>query len=442
MAQRYPDQAVKLSAVSSEQLDAGLADYTKALALLGDKAENGVLNYALLVNRGHIRLERQDLTGAAADLQGAICLNDRRFEAFSGLGFVLERQERTDEALEQFGLAIRLQPKMAGLYRARADLLLGLTSIEPNPRDMKLRDLEQAIGKVSSDRRDQALRDLDDAIRYESPRSQWIAVDSTKQAALFHHAGRYDEAVKSCDAALEIAPRYALAHHARIHALLVLKRYDDLIRSCDVALESVKPAAELYELRGMAKDDIEDFAGAIEDYTLSLSIQPENPRVLRRRGWSYLADDANRPAAHDFDEAIRLASESADAHSGRGLARARLGQHRDAVIDATDSLRLDASTWRIAYNAAKIYALSAVAAEAESRKTGPPAVRLVARYTDRAADLVRLALERAPAEQRSVLVRETIRNDPALQPIRRRLRQLESLKFDQPEPRQSSSPPR
>ena len=77
----------------------------------------------------------------------------------------------------------------------------------------------------------------------------------------------------------------------------------------------------------------------------------------------------------------------------------------------------------------------------ESRKTGPAVVRLVTRYQDRAFELVRLALQRAPAEQRSALFRDTILADPALQPIHRRLRSLESLKLDPPKPTRSSSPP-
>jgi len=86
---------------------------------------------------------------------------------------------------------------------------------------------------------------------------------------------------------------------------------------------------------GFEPDDLVagDFTGdghtdlAVANYTLSLSLHPRSPRVLRRRGWSYLADDANRPAAHDFDEALQFAPKDADVFSGRGLARARLGRH-------------------------------------------------------------------------------------------------------------------
>ena len=190
-----------------------------------------------------------------------------------------------------------------------------------------------------------------------------------------------------------------------------------------------------------------DFTGdgrtdlAVANYTLSLSLHPRSPRVLRRRGWSYLADDANRPAAHDFDEALQFAPKDADAFSGRGLAQARLGRHEGAASDAEQSPQLGEKNWRTACNVARIYAQSAVALDTESRKTGPAAVRVVTRYLKRSVNLERLALDLVPAEQRSVPMRKTIMTDPTLQPIRRRLKSLERLKFEQQLPAQVSSAP-
>jgi tetratricopeptide (TPR) repeat protein/tRNA A-37 threonylcarbamoyl transferase component Bud32 len=424
IAPRDSGQAASLAALASEKFKDAEADYVKALGLLGNGTKNAELYYVLLVNRGLIRVERQDLTAAAVDLRQAICLNDHRFDAFSALGQVYQRQGRTQDALKQFARAIQLRPNWAPLYRGRADVLVCLKNL-------------------SSEQRDAALSDLEDAIRCESPENPAIAADRIKQARLLYHAGRRDEALDACDAALSIAPRFAPAHLLRIRLLLEQKHYDDLLQSCDIALESTKPSAELHELRGMAKDDLEDFPGAIADYTLSLSLSlpPERPRLLRRRGWSYLANEAYYPAIHDFDETIHLAPSNADAYSGRGLARAHLGQHAAAVSDAQKALKHGGSSWRIACNAARIYAQAAIAAESESRKTGPVAVRLVNRYQARAFELVRLALQRAPAEQRSVLFRDTIQVDPALQPIRRWLRSLESLKLDPPRPTGASPSP-
>jgi eukaryotic-like serine/threonine-protein kinase len=421
IAPRDSEQAASLASRASDKLKDAESDYRKALGLLGNRTDHAELHYVLLVNRGLIRLEQKDLAAAATDLQEAICLNDHRFEALSALGAVYQLQGRTGDALKQFTRAIELRPNWGPLYRGRADVLFGL------------KDLSLA-------QRDAALNDLELAIRYASANDSNNALDRIKQARLLRQAGRTDEALAACDAALEVAPRFVPAHLMRIQILLDQKRYDELLRSCDVALESGKRSAELYQLRAMAKDELKDYPGAIADYTQSLSLRPESPLLHRRRGWSYMASKAHHPALRDFEEAIRLAPTSADAYCGRGLARARLGRYGDAVSDAEEALKLGDSNWRIAYNAARIYAQAAIAAESESRMTGPVAVRLVNRYQDRAFELVRLALQRAPAEQRSKLLRDTMVPDPALQPIRRWLRSLENLDRVPPKPPPSSSP--
>jgi tetratricopeptide (TPR) repeat protein len=208
-----------------------------------------------------------------------------------------------------------------------------------------------------------------------------------------------------------------------------LKRYDDLIRSCDVALGSGKPSAELYELRGVAKDAREDHPGAVADYTMALALQAGNSRLHRRRGWSYLAQEANRPAVTDFEEAIRLDSANADAYSGRGFARACLGHHSEAVSDAEEAMRRGESSWRIAYNSARIYARAATAAGSEARKIGPDAIHLVSRYHDNALAFIRVALQRATLENRSEVLSKLVATDPVFQPIRRRLRSIEGLRL-------------
>ncbi len=154
IAPRDSGQAASLAALASEKFKDAEADYRQGLELLGNGTENAELHYALLVNRGMIRLVREDLTAAAADLQEAIRLNDRRFEAFSALGQVYQRQGRTDDALKQFARAIELRPNWAPLYRGRADVLLGLKDLSPEQRDAALSDLEDAIRLSTSPEKD------------------------------------------------------------------------------------------------------------------------------------------------------------------------------------------------------------------------------------------------------------------------------------------------
>jgi serine/threonine protein kinase/tetratricopeptide (TPR) repeat protein len=447
IARTVPDPASSPSGKASERFEAAEDDYRNAFERLGDSKADADLHYVLLVNRGLCRLERHDPDAAAADLQEAIRRNDRRFEAHSGLAHVLQRRSQRDEALKQLAIAIALQPNMAHLHRARADFCLGLADSSHDLRDVDLRLLEKTIASLTPGLRDAVHGDLEAAIRCESPGNpKIIAVDRAKQAALFHVAGRQAEALEACDAALEETPSLAFAHQVRINVLLNLARYDELLYSCDLAINSGTPTAALYELRGMVKDGLEDYSGAIDDYTQALALKPKNRAgVLCRRGWSYLAYDSNPPALHDFEEALALAPKNApeimaDAYGGHGLAKARLGFHKDAVADADESRRLGATEWRITYNVGRVYAQAAVAVDTESRKTGPAAVRVVTQYREQARDLVVHAFQLAPAEQRPIL-RETIKNDPALKPIPRLLKALERFRFDPPSPSQVQPAP-
>jgi hypothetical protein len=60
------------------------------------------------------------------------------------------------------------------------------------------------------------------------------------------------------------------------------------------------------------------------------------------------------------------------------------------------------------------------------------AVVLVDRYQDRAVALVKLALERTPADRRAAFWDSQISTDPALRPLQRRLRALQPLRAGLP----------
>jgi tetratricopeptide (TPR) repeat protein len=411
-ARSNPPRSKSLASISRDHLEYAETDYRHAFDLFekhGDPSRDAQLRYTLLINRGLVRLERQDPTAAAVDFCEAVRLDARRFEAYSDLAEVARRQGRTDEALEKFARAIALKPDWSPLYRGRANVLLGLE--DPSP------------GQI-----DRALADLDDSIRCEAPGSDLIVVDRSNQASLLRRAGRLEEALKASEAALAIVPKYAPAHLIRVQVLLDLKRFDDLIAACDDALASASPAAEstarLHELRGMARDALGDFAGAIGDYSQALSRRFDEPRLLRRRGWSYLAAEAHQLAMADFDRAVGLDPSDADAHAGRGFARARLGRYREAVNDAELALRRDGANWRTVYNAARVYAQAASAIRREPRKADAAVSSLFIRYRERTLELLQRALDRAPAEQRTTILRETIQADPALRPVRTRLGSL------------------
>jgi tetratricopeptide (TPR) repeat protein len=401
------------------QLRAAEDDYDRALALL-DAAPNNDLRYPLLINRGLLWLERREWDKAVTDLQAAIQLDEGQWLAFENLGQVYRRRNMPDQAIEQFTRAIKLRPDSAPLYRARA--LANLERKQPTPAQRAC-----------------AAADLDHAIRLELPGSPALAADHARRARLLHQEEREEEALAACAAALKSNPDYLDAHRLRVELYRKLNRYDELIRSCNDVLARDKPSATLYELRGLARENLGDYRAAIDDQTLAINLQPSSAPLLARRGARYLATKAPQLALRDFEDAIRLDDSDPDAYVGRGLALVELGRHREAVSDAAKALNMSEPTPARLYAAARIHARAAIAEAAEARKTGQQAAKLAARNQDQAVSLFGEWLKRLPRPERARALRDLL-SDPSMATLRLRLRSLE-LAGDVPTSGTSSNQP-
>jgi serine/threonine protein kinase/tetratricopeptide (TPR) repeat protein len=404
LAARSADREERFRDQVSFQFEAAESDYIRAQELL-ERKPNNELQYALLVNRGVLGLQRRDFDKAAEYLKAAIRLDGRQYPAYAALAHVYQERHSRHAALEQFRRAIALRPGLASLYRDRAEVELQREHLTPAQRARALSDLEQAI-------------------RLEHPGDRMLARDHTRRARILVLDHREAEALAACDAALKISPGDEKALRLRIDLLLAAKRHDEVIRSCDALMAGGKASATVAELRGLARAARRDYIGAIEDATIALSLSPEQARLLAWRGWLHLLTDGSRLALRDFEAVIQLDSSSADAYIGRGSARVRIGQHREGSADAEKALSLGLGDPgpRLFYNVARIYAMAAAVAGTEARKSGQEAVALVARYQDRAVILLQEAWKRTPDAERASFWRESIEADPALGALRRRLR--------------------
>jgi tetratricopeptide (TPR) repeat protein len=254
-----------------------------------------------------------------------------------------------------------------------------------------------------------------------------LAHDHTARAQLLAVADRELDALSACEAALAIVPDHDEAHWLRVRLLMNLKRHQEAAASCDALLARGRASAVLYELRGLARTELKEYAKAIEDFTQALALRPhaQSAPLLRKRGWLYLLAVAPRLALGDFDEAIQLEPSEGDAYAGRGSARVRLGQLREAVADAEQALAAGPATPRLYYAGARIYAQASIVATTEVRTKGQDAAALVERYQDRAAWLLSKALRRTPPGARETFWRDSVQADPALWVLRRRLRSWE-----------------
>ncbi len=379
LIEKLPSEEAALHAEATLQLDAASKDYDRAELLLDPQA-GADLRYSLLVNRGLLRLERGEPGLAEADLRAAIGLDGSRLEALLALAQVNLKQGKPDQAYDQYSRAIALRPDWARLYRGRADVNLARNDLTTAERASALRDLEQSI-------------------KLAKPADVALASDHAKRARLLALDHREAEALAACDSAIKISPDFGDAHRLRIDLMLKLKRYSEVDQSCTALIARGRPPAVVFELRSLARAELKDFPGAIDDLTHAISLRPEQAALLSQRGWLYIVADAPRLALHDFQAAIQLDPAGADALNGRGSARLRLGEHREAVADAENSLSLGKPDPQLFYHAARVYALAAVVVAAEVAKNGRESLILKAHYQERAAALIGQALSEMPEAQ-------------------------------------------
>jgi len=403
-----PGREAGLKEKAEFQFDLAEADFHDALARLRKTPDND-LPYVLLINRGLVRFQRGRLDQAAADYREAVGLKKDPYLAYAELAHVYQKQDRPDLAIEQFTRAIAVKPDWAPLYRGRADVVQPRADSTPQERQAALDDLKKAIF-------------------YEKPDNPVVVRDRVNRAALLYRDGRYKDALEESKLALSVLPdnvdaRVIIdANVLQIQSLLKLNRFDEVIHSCDVAIAKGMKSAVIHDLRGQAEEKQNNFLAAIRDFGRALELRPNDKNLLDRRGWAYLVYDSPKLALADFEAAIKLDPSSGVYFTGRGTARVRLGDHAAAVADAREALRKGGADPRVAYNAARIYAIAASIAATEPGEKARQARQLTVKYQDTALQLIRQAFERKAPEERAAFWRETVLPDPALKAIRRRLK--------------------
>jgi tetratricopeptide (TPR) repeat protein len=330
----------------------------------------------LFVHRGVLRVRQERFVDAVADLKSAIKRKPKAYQAYVNLAKAYRELDELDLALEQLNHAIGLEPELAQLYRLRARL-----NLERN---------QPAL----------ALDDFDRAIERENTNSPYHVDDHVERGRLLLNGGNFALALSSFDAALALQPDNSAGQRLRAEALFRLRRFAEVIEAFDHYLEKGKPLESVYRGRGLARAELGQYPGAIEDFTKALELHATSA-VQANRCWTYLVVDAPKLALRDFELAIELDPKSGDAFNGRGFARASLGRHREAIQDAAEALRLGPSSPRLLYNAARIHA--------QCPGTGP----------QRALELIQQALSMLPEDERRAFWSAHIRADAAMAVLRR-----------------------
>jgi tetratricopeptide (TPR) repeat protein len=261
--------------------------------------------------------------------------------AFYGRGVLLASRKRAfTRAIGDFDKVLNLQPnnvdalilrgdsysQLGQVGQALADLNRAVADAPDNPQAFLYRGLAQ--GRRGEDKL--ALADYDEAIKLE-PRY----VDALVNRAAVHAAqGRAANAIRDLDAALAIRPNNAVAHYNRGYALFGQRAYDKAIDDYDAAIALDPTLGPAYNNRCLTRAIAgRDLVEAMGDCDTALRMMPLNLDVRDVRGFIYLKLGDPAIAINEYNAALAIDPNRPIALWGRGLARIRLGQTKEGEAD-------------------------------------------------------------------------------------------------------------
>jgi serine/threonine-protein kinase len=369
------------------------ADFNKAESLPLDSAAR----YALHLNRGTLHLKEKKPAEAMRQFEQAVQEKPQLYQAHANLAEACGQLDQLDEAVRRLSEAIRLEPNHAGLYRARALL-------------------EQRRGRPAA-----ALTDLDEAIRlvpHEKP-SLELARYHFERGAILFLSDRFRPALQALDDSLAVrlsrsasvpkAERDRLSantHLLRAQVLLKLNDYKNARAAFDAYLTFGPATAKVWRQCAAVDLILQDYQTVLEDCSRALGLE-QDADSFYLRGCAYLHFHVPKSAVRDFEEALRLRPEHAEARVWRGLARIEIGDIRRGVEDARQAVKQSPRSAAVTWCSARVFA-RACAAERDSLE-----------YEAEALRLLRQAIELLPTlEEQRAFWSSKVQRDGALSPIR------------------------
>ena len=282
-----------------------IADFSKAIKIDGDFAN-------AYLNRGELHGNAGDYERAIADLTRAIDIDENSTNAYIDRGLAYDRSGDYEEAIADFTKAIEIDEDSALAYLGRG-ASRGLRG-----------DYERAIA------------DLTRAIEIDK-NSALAYVD---RGEFYCEVGDYERAIADLTRAIKIDKNFVGAYCNRVVAYTSIRKYDLAIADLDTAMELTPDNEELQQLLPRARDELV----RLRDYTAEcyrkIEKYPHDPVGWHRRGCLWLDNEDYELAIADFDKALRLDPESAEAWTHLGLAHAGNGDYDRAIASFDRAVEL------------------------------------------------------------------------------------------------------
>jgi tetratricopeptide (TPR) repeat protein/S1-C subfamily serine protease len=228
-------------------------------------------------------------------------------------GNQLWRLRRYPEAIQAFDAAIKQKPKFIHLAYYGKGLALGRSKKYP-----------EAITALQ-----QAVKSQPDFV------PAW-----NNLSAVYRESNQLDKALAAINQAIQLQPNNPNLYNEKYGVLSNLKRYREAEVAINKAIE-LSPRAGFYINRGVVRNELGDKQGAIDDYNQAIKINPNYAQAYYNRG-IVRNELGDKPGAiDDYTLAIKINPNDAEAYNNRGVVRKDLGDKQGAIDDYNQAIKIN-----------------------------------------------------------------------------------------------------
>lgn len=360
-----------------------LKDYSQAINIVPD--DDRFYN-----QRAQVYYEQGKYDLADKDYLKMISLKEGDVMGYMGIGRNANAQKRYEDAIKQFDYVVKLEPNYSSAYSFRAESYIGLKKYNEAiddvisalgiDRDRKafyeLQELadsafEQTVAKLKVQKikePNEQSWDYDLGIVYEraakynkaiayykeSLEKESNIITASRISSCYDDLGDYDKALEYCNQAIALDSVKANYLYEKANILDNAGRTQEAIKTMSDYIANTPDEPAGYYQRGWFKDHSGDIEGALEDYTMAITLQPNVAYAYLNRGVLYRLKGENAKAESDFKQVVRLDSIPEEAECSF-YAYYYLGQ-KDKAIEVLNTI-LDKDKKGNCYDAACLYSV-------------------------------------------------------------------------------------
>lgn len=360
-----------------------LKDYSQAINIVPD--DDRFYN-----QRAQVYYEQGKYDLADKDYLKMISLKEGDVMGYMGIGRNANAQKRYEDAIKQFDYVVKLEPNYSSAYSFRAESYIGLKKYNEAiddvisalgiDRDRKafyeLQELadsafEQTVAKLKVQKikePNEQSWDYDLGIVYEraakynkaiayykeSLEKESNIITASRISSCYDDLGDYDKALEYCNQAIALDSVKANYLYEKANILDNAGRTQEAIKTMSDYIANTPDEPAGYYQRGWFKDYSGDIEGALEDYTMAITLQPNVAYAYLNRGVLYRLKGENAKAESDFKQVVRLDSIPEEAECSF-YAYYYLGQ-KDKAVEILNTI-LDKDKKGNCYDAACLYSV-------------------------------------------------------------------------------------